>query len=100
MHTLTDWRGTPIDKGCTLVYPGRSSGDLWMTEATVEDIIEVDVGHGIMKPALRVRRTKAMRGTINNTRILTAVDRVTVVVTGSEAAAMQAEEPYDILRGT
>jgi hypothetical protein len=32
---MKDWRGTEIEVGATVVYPGRGGSSLWMTEGTV-----------------------------------------------------------------
>lgn len=35
-ENITDWRGTPINVGDHIVYPGRGSSALWMTESVVK----------------------------------------------------------------
>lgn len=35
---LKDFRGTPIVAGSVIVYPGRQSSSLWMTEAVVKEV--------------------------------------------------------------
>ncbi len=70
---MKDWRGTPIEEGSTVVYPGRVSSALWMNEAKV---VEVQDGR------LKVHRTARSRrgwGTTDKVTYLTAIDRVTVV---------------------
>lgn len=34
-ENLRDWRGTPITVGAHIVYPGRASSSIWMTESIV-----------------------------------------------------------------
>lgn len=54
---LKDFRGTPITVGSVIVYPGRQSSSLWMTEAVVEEIITRTSWNDREVPALRVRPT-------------------------------------------
>lgn len=100
--SLKDWRGTPIIEGCTIVYPGRVEGDMWMNEAVVVGIEERTVKRrprnplnwdeklGIpppdpdkpnVRPVLRVHRTRSTQflSYVDNTVILTVLDRVTVI---------------------
>lgn len=82
MNELLDWRGTPIDEGATIVYPGRSGSALWMVEAKVDLIEYKEYEYGYRKgrlyPVLRVTRAGSDRSKAGTSRI-TAVDRVTVV---------------------
>lgn len=75
---LVDWRGTPIEVGSTIVYPGRGSSALWMSEGTV---VSVETrGRGLHR--LRVQRTfEHGRAVRNPSRpvVLEVVKRVTVV---------------------
>ena len=36
-----DWRGTPIEIGCHVVYPSRISSSLYVHEGVVEDICDL-----------------------------------------------------------
>lgn len=36
---MTDFRGTEITKGATVVYPNRQGSALWMNEGTVTAIV-------------------------------------------------------------
>ena len=36
---IKDWRGNEIQVGDTVIYPGRMSSSLWLSEATVLDIL-------------------------------------------------------------
>lgn len=38
MTALLDWRGTPIEVGSIILYPGRHSSYQWMNEAKVLEI--------------------------------------------------------------
>ena len=60
MTVATDWRGTPLTVGSTIVYPSRHSSSVWMTEAVVEAIHYQ--AHDRSKIAkLIVRRSKMTR---------------------------------------
>ncbi len=37
---LKDWRGTPMEPGSIIVYPGRHSSSMWMVEAEILQIIQ------------------------------------------------------------
>ncbi len=37
---ITDWRGTDIVEGSTIIYPGRYSSSLYMVEAYVTEVGE------------------------------------------------------------
>lgn len=37
---MKDWRGTPIEPGSIIVYPGRQSSSMWMVEAEVLEIFQ------------------------------------------------------------
>jgi hypothetical protein len=67
---MKDFRGKDIAVGATIVYPGRASSSLWMTEATVEKVNET----GDCTQSLVARRT------FDNRKVtLTEIGRVTVV---------------------
>lgn len=78
---LKDWRGTPIAEGSTVVYPGRHSSSLWLTEGTVRAISYGEPDwRGNPRPRLLVDvvRTSGYRST-NRPALLTNVNMVTVV---------------------
>lgn len=80
-----DWRGTPIEVGSIIVYPGRHSSYLWMNEGEVLSLSTFEEW-GRTKPMLRVRRTREERWDrtheVSGESTLTAVHRVTVVTKG------------------
>jgi hypothetical protein len=81
MEELKDWLGTPITVGCTIIYPGRQSGSLWMNKATVKVIGERSGPSGTI-PTLTVVRTHSTSygdPPDGSTTILTVIDRVTVM---------------------
>lgn len=39
---LRDWRGTPIEIGSTIVYPGRHGSSMWMVEGKVRNIVMIN----------------------------------------------------------
>lgn len=43
MSELTDWRGTPIEVGCHVVYPSRQYSNMWMTEGQVISIADDEI---------------------------------------------------------
>lgn len=68
----TDWRGTPIKVGCSIIYTNHVGRHTEVTEASVQEIRMDEI---IVSP---VRNTK---GPITSTRLvhLKAVERVTVI---------------------
>lgn len=79
MSELKDWRGTPIVVGSTVVYPGRGGSAMWLNEATVLEVGEVDVYH-LRVPRLKVQQTNTTGYSLNTgPSYLRAIDRVTVV---------------------
>lgn len=102
MESPKDWRGTPIREGCTIVYPGRNGGLLWMTEAIVEEIEEVDLLFGISKPVLKVRRTLTTKNDSKSGRLttITALDRVTVVASPAAPDPNGSQQLYRGYRGS
>lgn len=81
---LHDWRGLEIKLGSLVVYPGRGSSSLWMTEGVVTDIGSKIDWRGRAYPVIKVRRVRETR--YGPTRPLDgkivsieSVDRVTVV---------------------
>lgn len=79
---LKDWRGTSITPGSTIVYPGRHSSSLWMTEATVLNVTHRAKWTGVER-VLVVQPTKTQGYSPINWKpkkvVLSALDRVTVV---------------------
>lgn len=78
---LTDWRGTPIEAGSTIVYPGRHSSQLWMNEGVVVEINSVTKWSATLTE-LKVQRTRDRWNSAITARAfvtLTALDNVTVV---------------------
>ena len=77
---MKDWRGTPIQPGSIIVYPGRKGSHQWMVEAEVIEIFQ-DWQWGAFKWALRVQPLR--QGTYGRTNKkpvkITALERVTVV---------------------
>lgn len=77
---MFDWRGNEIVVGSIVVYPGRQSSSMWMIEAEVLAIVEVD-HWGITQIGLRVQPLR--QGTFSRTNMkpktLTALERVTVI---------------------
>lgn len=81
---LTDWRGTPIEPGCTIVYPGRKSSSLWVTEAVVIETGTQPSWRGVI-PHLVVQITKSSGYFRTPRRVrLTSIDKVTVIPTSAE----------------
>lgn len=81
---MKDWRGTPIEVGSTIVYPGRQGSSVWVNEAVVLEVGERrrwQLLPGETEPALKVRRTHDTTGwrDLDKVSTVTAVDRVTVV---------------------
>jgi hypothetical protein len=83
---IIDWRGTPIQVGALVVYPGRQSSSMWMVEAEVIEIMEEDKWsyanpRGEKVTALKVQpiRTGRYGGQKKTPVKITAIDRVTVV---------------------
>jgi hypothetical protein len=70
---LTDWRGTPITVGCTIIYSNHMGRRTEVTEGTVQEIQE---GELIVSP------TRNTQGKILACRVvhITAVGRVTVLI--------------------
>ncbi len=81
---MKDWRGTLIERGSIIVYPGRHSSSLWMTEGRVIDITSQKPSWSGSRsiPVLLVQPLRN-RGGINGAPCrkvrLTSIDRVTVV---------------------
>jgi hypothetical protein len=80
-HELTDWRGTPIRPGATIVYPARQGSSLWLTEAEVVEIVHRE---DTETPGLRVRRLhvggwRGQYGDQRSTAVVYKLDNVTVV---------------------
>jgi hypothetical protein len=79
---LKDWRGTAITAGSIIVYPGRHSSSLWMTEATVLSVTERPTYRGPER-VLVVLPSRTQGYTPTNWKprkvTITAIDRVTVV---------------------
>lgn len=78
---MKDWRGTPIEVGSRIVYPGRQGTWLWLNEGEVEEFGEVE-RFGVPFPTLRVRRIRdsGWRDVPEGRLVtLTAVRNVTVV---------------------
>jgi hypothetical protein len=82
---MLDWRGTPIEPGCLIVYPGRHSSSMWMMEAEVLEITSApnpyDFTWSQDKVALRVQPLRQGRyDRVNKKPVkLTALERVTVI---------------------
>lgn len=84
--TVNDWRGAPIEPGCTIVYPGRQGSSLWMTEAKVLSVREVPIEYGYRKgqvvhqiDAQPLRRSGWRSNDGLKRIVITSVDRVTVI---------------------
>jgi len=81
---LVDWRGTPIEIGSTIVYPGRGSSALWMAEGIVEGIgTRHRPSEGRTVPMIQVRRTHERGREVRTSRprpvTIEVIKRVTVV---------------------
>jgi hypothetical protein len=83
---VIDWRGTPIETGALIVYPGRQSSHMWMVEAEVIEIREEDKWSyidplGEIVTVLIVQPLRQGRfGRPNKRPVkITALERVTVV---------------------
>lgn len=90
MVSMNDWRGTPFEVGCTVVYPQASGSHLGVLEAIVLEITEQPKNSwqpdGDKIPVLVVQRTKETSygptprlPYTNKSSRLTAIQRVTVV---------------------
>lgn len=89
MTELKDWRGTPIEVGSTIVYPGHRGSAYWVTEAEVTDIQWEPHKWRTFEssPKLTVERKLESYGygvngkgnPVAGKSIITAVGRVTVV---------------------
>lgn len=77
MVEYKDWRGTPIEVGSIVVYPGRASSSMWMNEGEVVGLVERHLYPDGKAPAIRVRRTRGHYSEGIST--LDRLDRVTVV---------------------
>lgn len=77
---MKDWRGTDITIGSTIVYPGRHSSSLWMTEAIVLNITERKTWQGAV-PVLIVLPIQSTGYAPAKPRkvVLTALERITVL---------------------
>lgn len=77
---MRDWRGSLLEDGSYVVYPQRHSSHMWMVEARVDEITEVDRGDKVL-PALKVTPLKATWTHRLGSKpvTLTALDRVTVI---------------------
>jgi len=77
---MNDWRGTPIEPGSLIVYPGRHSSSMWMVEAEVLEILQ-DWHWDRFVWALKVQPLR--QGTYGRTNMkpvkITALERVTVI---------------------
>lgn len=77
---MNDWRGTPIEPGSLVVYPGRRGSHQWMVEAEVLEIFQ-DWEWDKFVWALRVQPLR--QGTYGRTNMkpvkVKALERVTVV---------------------
>jgi hypothetical protein len=77
---MKDWRGTAIEPGSIVVYPGRQGAHHWMMEAEVLEIFQ-DWSWDHFVWALKVQPMR--QGTYGRTNMkpvkLTALERVTVV---------------------
>ena len=82
---LRDWRGKPIEVGTRIVYPGRRSSSIWVTEAEVVEIGEEIPGYSSVPvpflKARQIRATSRWRVDQDAPKLvkLTELDRVTVV---------------------
>jgi hypothetical protein len=57
---VTDSRGVEINKGDTVIYPGRSGSSVWNNIATVLDIVDSPATYGLpgtTRTKLRVQKT-------------------------------------------
>jgi hypothetical protein len=77
---MMDWRGTKIEEGVTIVYPGRQSSSMWMIEAIVLEVT-TQQHWNLEIPALRVQPIKTGRFGDRSLRpvTITALERVTVI---------------------
>lgn len=77
---MIDWRGTVIEPGSIVVYPGRHSSSMWMVEAEVLEIFQ-DWHWDRFVWALKVQpiRQGVRMRTDGKPVKITALERVTVV---------------------
>ena len=76
---LFDWRGTPIEVGCTVVYPGYGGSHQWVTEGKVKAIKKKTYWRGTF-PYLMVEVTSTTGSTsVGRVSSVHSLDRVTVV---------------------
>lgn len=77
---MKDWRGTPIEVGSVIVYPGRHGSSHWVTEAEVVEIRNRLTWSGEFVPLLKVarRRDNNWRGQ-EGTSYIERINMVTVV---------------------
>lgn len=81
MSELKDWRGTPIEVGSTIVYPGRHGSWIWMNEGEVISIAPREPKYFSRPVTLTVRRTRDSGDWGGKEKVVSvyAVERVTVV---------------------
>jgi hypothetical protein len=81
MSEHTDWRGTPIEIGCIVVYPGRASSSVWINEGVVVGFGERDAYYGDPIPTAIIQRTATTgynRGPFKN-KSKVDIDHLTVL---------------------
>ena len=78
---MRDWRGSIFQVGSHVIYPQRHGSTMWMVEARINEVTEVEKSNGKTVPALKVTPTAATwtHRIASKPVTLTALDRVTLV---------------------
>jgi len=81
MSELKDWRGTPIEVGSTIIYPGRQGSSVWVNEGEVLAISTNESRIWHRSAELTVRRIRDSHGWGREEKVVYvyALERVTVL---------------------
>lgn len=73
---MKDWRGRDVVPGSVIVYPGRQGSSMWLMEAVVDRVDEVDGGYSLN---VTLTGCTGYRGVSGRRVTVTRTDKVTVV---------------------